>query len=254
MESRANSLIPQQFGPLQGLRIISSGTYIAEPFAAALAAQMGAEVIHIERPGEGDIWRIVGPQVTADNGATVHSAWVQERRNTFNITLDMSTIEGKDLFLGLVSQADMWMESSKPGTYNKWGLDDDTVLRANPRIVITHVSGYGQDGPYKNLVGHDINYIGIGGALGLIGAKDSTPTIPYNLVADYAAGGMQASIGILSALMARQHTGRGQYVDIAMSDGVAYMMASIASEFFSAGTVPRRGMMALNGGVPYYNV
>ena len=119
MVCRAHSLIPQEFGSLRGVRIISSGTYIAEPFAAALAAQMGAEVIHIERPGEGDTWRTVGLQVAAENGATVNSAWVQERRNTFNITLDLGTTEGKDMFLRLVTQADIWMESSKPGTYDR---------------------------------------------------------------------------------------------------------------------------------------
>ena len=141
MESRAQSLVPEQFGPLQGVRIISSGTFIAEPFAAALAAQMGAEVIQIERPGGGDVWRTTGSQVTDVNGVSVNSAWVQDRRNTFNITLDMATVDGKDLFLRLVSQADIWMESSKSGTYNGWGLDDETVLKANARIVITHVSG-----------------------------------------------------------------------------------------------------------------
>lgn len=142
----APSLVPQQFGPLQGIRIISSGTFIAEPFAADLAAQMGVEVIHIERPGAGDVWRSVGLKVEGDNGASVNSAWVQDRRNAFNITLDFSTAEGKEMFLGLVSQADIWMESPKPGGYVRWGLDDDTVLNANPKIIITHVSGYGQDG------------------------------------------------------------------------------------------------------------
>ena len=95
MESRAQSLVPEQFGPLQGVRIISSGTYIAEPFAAALAAQMGAEVIQIERPGQGDSWRSIGRKISGNNGATVNSGWDAERRNTFHITLDMGTVEGK---------------------------------------------------------------------------------------------------------------------------------------------------------------
>jgi len=116
MESRADSLVPKKFGPLQGVRIISSGTFIAEPFAAALAAQMGAEVIHIERPREGDTWRAVGQHVSGNNGATANSAWVQERRNAFNITLDLGSTEGKDLFLRMVPQTDIWMESSKPGS------------------------------------------------------------------------------------------------------------------------------------------
>jgi len=116
MESRADSLVPKKFGPLQEVRIISGGTFVAEPFAAALAAQMGAEVIHIERPREGDTWRAVGQHVSGNNGATANSAWVQERRNAFNITLDLGSTEGKDLFLRMVPQTDIWMESSKPGS------------------------------------------------------------------------------------------------------------------------------------------
>ena len=134
------------------------------------------------------------------------------------------------------------------------GCDYETLSALNPRLVYCSLSGYGQDGPYSGLVGHDINYISVGGALGVIGSEDGPPVIPYNIVADYAGGGFHAATAILAAVLARGHTGRGQYVDVAMSDGVAYMLASLMSDYFTSGAVPQRGVMGLNGGAPYYNV
>ncbi|MFQ6026986.1 MAG: CoA transferase, partial [Dehalococcoidia bacterium] len=99
MDARIPSLLPEQFGPLQGVRILSTGTLIAAPFAAALAAELGAEVVHTERPGEGDTWRMLGATVKTKSNSTINSAWIQERRNTFHTTLDLGTTEGRDLFL-----------------------------------------------------------------------------------------------------------------------------------------------------------
>jgi crotonobetainyl-CoA:carnitine CoA-transferase CaiB-like acyl-CoA transferase len=134
METRVSSLLPEQFGPLQGVRVLSTGSLIAQPYAATLAAEMGAEVIQVERPGEGDAaWRHLGRQLpTKDGKGKIATTWIQERRNEFYVSLDMSKPEGKDLFLRLVKSCDVWMESSKPGSYSKWGLTDDAVLQANP--------------------------------------------------------------------------------------------------------------------------
>lgn len=170
MEPRAESLLPEQFGPLQGVRILSTGTLIAQPFAATLAAEMGAEVIQIERPGIGDVTRGLGVPMGDVDGSPVGSLWAQDRRNTFYTTLDFAAPEGRDLFLRLITGADIWMESSKAGTYAQWSLDDATVLAANPSIVITHVSGYGQTGhpDYLNRASYDP----IGQAFGAYQAKD----------------------------------------------------------------------------------
>ena len=130
----------------------------------------------------------------------------------------------------------------------------DPSAPLNPRLVYCSLSGYGQDGPYSGLVGHDINYISVGGALGVIGEKGGAPVIPYNIIADFAGGGLHAATAILAAVIARGHTGRGQYVDVAMSDGVAYMLASLMSAYFSDGVVAAPGAMSLNGAAPYYNV
>ena len=242
MESRAQSLVPQQFGPLQGVRIISSGTYIAEPFAAALAAQMGAEVIQIERPGEGDIWRSIGRMVSSDNGSSVHSAWVQERRNTFNVTLDMSTVEGKDLFLGLVSQADIWMESSKPGTYSSWGLDDEMVLKAQPAIVITHVSGYGQEGhpDYLSRASYDMIAQAFGGTMYITGSPDpDPPTRAAPLTADYITA-YCCLWSSLAAYISAQRTGEGQVIDLSQFEAVHQTLEGAMVDWFEEGTIRER--------------
>src|SRR5947207_12684769 len=139
-------LVPEAFGPLQGARGLSTGALIAQPFAGALAAEMGAEVIQIERPGVGDVvWRNVGMKLpTRDGKGQVATSWIQERRNTLHVTLDLSRPEAREIFFALARVSDIWMESSKPGSYAKWGLGDEVVLTENPRLVIAHVSGYGQ--------------------------------------------------------------------------------------------------------------
>ena len=115
MESPTPSLLPQQFGPLQGVRILSSGTIIAQPFAAEMAAEMGAEVIQIERPGVGDaVWRKLEFPIEGKDGSPVASAWIQDRRNTLHVTLDLSSPQGRDMFLRLIPQVDIWIESSIP--------------------------------------------------------------------------------------------------------------------------------------------
>jgi len=172
MESRTSSLLPEQFGPLQGVRILSSGTIVAQPFAAVLAAEMGAEVVQIERPGVGDIWRTLEFPIEGKDGNPVAAAWIQHRRNSFHITLDLSTPRGRELFLSLIPRFDIWMESSIPGAYKDWGLDDETVLKANPRMVIAHVSGYGQDGHPDYLGRASYDFIGQA-----FGGKDHTTVL-----------------------------------------------------------------------------
>ena len=122
MTPETSPLVPETFGPLQGVKILSSGTIIAQPFAALLAAEMGAEVIQIERPGQGDqVWRNLEFPLEGPGGVKTASAWVQERRNMFHVSLDLSKPRGKELFLQLAARSDIWMESSKPGAYQKWG-------------------------------------------------------------------------------------------------------------------------------------
>ena len=242
MESRALSLIPDQFGPLQGVRIISSGDFIAEPFAAAMAAEMGAEVIHIERPGDGDVWRMLGLQVKANSDTTINSAWVQERRNTFHTTLDLSTPEGRDLFLRLIPHADIWMESSKPGTYSRWGLDDDTILQANPGLVIAHVSGYGQDGhpDYLGRASYDMVAQAFGGTMYLTGFPDPDPPVKASpLSADYLTASF-CLWSVLAGYIYSQRTGKGQVIDLAQYEAVHQTLSGTMVSYYEEGVVRER--------------
>lgn len=237
-------LIPEPFGPLNGVRILSTGTLIAEPFAASLAAEMGAEVIQVERPGIGDRgWRTFGPMLEGRDGQPPVSAiWAQERRNVFAITLDMSKPRGRDLFLKLVARADLWMENSKSGTYEKWGLDDETVLAVNPRLVITHVSGFGQTGDpaYMKLPSYDSIGQAFGGTMYMTGFPDPMPPIraaPW--LGDYVTA-LFALWSSLAGVINARATGRGQSIDVAQYESLHRMLGGTMIDYFRRGTIVER--------------
>ena len=255
MASRPEPLLPEQFGPLQGVRILSTGTIIAQPFAATLAAEMGAEVVQIERPGVGDILRSLGLPLENPDGPAVGTMWVQDRRNTFFATLDFSVPEGRDLFLRMVAGADIWMESSKASTYTKWGLDDATVLATNPKIVITHVSGYGQNGHpgYVNRASYDPISQAFGGTMGITGPPDPEPPMVSNpLAGDYAT----AHVCLWSSLAAyihSQRTGQGQVIDLAQFEAVHRGMSNTMIDFFELGVSRERQGNQAGRGQPFSN-
>ncbi len=244
METRPASLLPEQFGPLQGVRIVSSGTLVAQPFAAVLAAEMGAEVIQIERTGEGDAaWRHLGMQLPATDGqGQVATTWIQERRNEWYVTLDFSKPEGKELFLKLVKSCDIWMESSKPGSYTKWGLTDEAVLQANPKLVIAHVSGYGQTGhqDYLGRASYDMIGQAFGGLMYQTGFPDPDPPVRANpWTADYITA-LFCLWSSLAGYISAQRTGRGQVVDISQFEAIHRLLSGTMVEYFSNGFVRER--------------
>ena len=227
MQENMASLIPNPFGPLQGVRILSSGILIAQPFAAGMAAEMGAEVIQIERPGQGDVWRNLEFPIQGENGESVGAGWVQTRRNSFHVTLDLSTPKGKELFLEMIPKVDIWMESSIPGTYNEWGLGDETVLKANPKLVVTHVSGYGQHGhpDYLNRASYDFIGQAFGGLMNLTGFPDPDPPVR---AAPWTGDFITALFCLWSSLAAFinvQRTGRGQVIDLAQYEAVHQILS-----------------------------
>ena len=254
MESNTPSLLPQQFGPLQGVRIISSGTIIAQPFAAEMAAEMGAEVIQIERPVEGDaVWRNLEFPIKAESGDSTAAGWVQDRRNTFHVTLNLSTPRGRDMFLDLIPQADIWMESSIPGTYKEWGLDDETILKANPRIVITHVSGYGQSGHPDYLGRASYDFIGqaFGGLMNLTGFPAPSPpvrTVPWT--ADYITA-LFCLWSSLAGYIYAQRTGTGQVIDLAQYEAVHHILAGTMVAYYELGLNRERSGNAAGLFQPY---
>jgi crotonobetainyl-CoA:carnitine CoA-transferase CaiB-like acyl-CoA transferase len=216
-----------------------------------LLGDLGADVVRVD-PGGGKLAeaRFAFPPEAEDR----MRAYSSEERNKRSMVLDLRIDEAREVYYRLATDADVIVEQSRPGAPERLGVGYETIKAKNPRIVYCAITGYGQTGPYRDLVGHDINYISIGGALGIMGPKDGPPAIPSNIIADYAAGGMLAVIGILAALMARERTGRGQFIDISMNDGVISLMHAHAAMHFAMGLVPERGEDMLTGGVPYYNV
>jgi crotonobetainyl-CoA:carnitine CoA-transferase CaiB-like acyl-CoA transferase len=254
MQENKASLIPNPFGPLQGVRILSSGTIIAQPFAAAMAAEMGAEVIQIERPGQGDaVWRNLEFPIQGENGVTIAAGWVQNRRNTFHVTLDLSSAKGKEVFLNLVKQTDIWMESSIPGTYNDWGLDDETVLKANPKLVICHVSGYGQFGHPDYLERASYDFIGqaFGGLMNLTGFPDPEPPVKATpWTGDYITA-LYCVWSSLAGYISTQRTGQGQVIDLAQYEAVHATLAGTMVAFYELGLDRERNGNAAGIFQPY---
>jgi crotonobetainyl-CoA:carnitine CoA-transferase CaiB-like acyl-CoA transferase len=148
-------------------------------------------------------------------------------RNKEHMTLNLKDPEGKKIFFSLVEKADVVLEGFRPGVVDRLGVDYQTVRKINPRIVYCSITGYGQNGPYRDRVGHDVNYLSFAGVLDLIGESDRPPSIPGIQIADIAGGGMNAAIGILLALLARERTGQGQYVDISMTDGMVGFLPAV---------------------------
>src|SRR5438105_5598004 len=216
---KSTSLVPDKFGPLQDVKIVSTGTLIAQPFAAELAAEQGAEVIQIERPGIGDVgWRRIGISLkSVEGGPPVSTSFIQERRNVFCVTLDFSKPQGREIFLKLIERADIWMESSKPGTYPAWKLDDTTVWKVNPRLVIAHVAGYGQDGDpdYVRRASYDIAGQAFGGTMYQTGSPDPEPPMraaPWT--GDYITA-LFTMWSSMAGLLHARTTGKGQAIDVA---------------------------------------
>jgi len=237
--------------PLEGTKVLDLSQRAPGPLCTMVLADFGAEVVKIEAPQEAGISRAWSDL----NLPLRERVYNPLHRNKKSMTLNLRADPGKEIFYKLSQGADVILEGFRPGVAKRLGIDYESISKINPRIVYCSLSGYGQDGPYSDLPGHDINYISIAGALGMIGnSPDSPPAIPLNLVADFAGGSLHAVIGILLALMARGKIGRGQYVDIAMIDGVISLLGFSTYEYFCFGRIPQRGDDMLNGGFPCYNV
>lgn len=237
--------------PLEGIKILDLSRLAPGPFCSMMLGDLGADVLLVEAPADGKLAAaILGGAADPERAA----AYNVMGRNKRSIVLNLREPEAREVFYRLADTADVVLEGFRPGVVKRLGVDYETLAARNPRLVYCSLSGYGQTGPYSQMVGHDINYISIGGALGMIGWPGQPPAIPVNVIADFAGGGMHAAYGILAALIARERTGRGQHVDIAMSDGVLYLLASVAGAVLAGGPSPTPGATALNGGLPHYNV
>ena len=244
---------------LEGITVLDLSRLAPGPYCSMLLGDMGADVILVEEAGA-PRGRRAGrqrPDMRGDNETPEgrrRTAYDVFGRNKRSLRLNLKTEEGRAIFYRLAADADVVLEGYRPGVTQRLGVDYGTLAARNPRLVYCSLSGYGQDGPYAQLVGHDINYISMAGALGMIGRKGTPPAIPVNIIADYAGGGLMAAFSICVALLARAQTGRGQSVDVAMSDGVMSLLTGLAAASFADGDVMAPETHRLNGGWPYYNV
>lgn len=224
-------------GPLQGIKIIEMGAIGPGPFAGMLLADMGAEVIVVERYSVSKEHRM--PDCN--------------RRGKKSIALNLKQPEGVETLLQLIEQADVLFEGFRPGVIERLGLGPDICLARNPRLIYGRMTGWGQEGPLAKAAGHDINYISLTGALFATGRADDKPVPPLNLVGDYGGGGMFLVTGILAALIETQRSGKGQVVDAAMTDGSAVLMSIFNSLHAMGMWTPKRGVNLLDSGAHFYD-
>lgn len=229
-------------GPLQGIKVVEMVGLGPAPFCAMLLADLGAEVIRIDRPG---------PSVFA--GLTGSKFDVLARGRPA-IKIDLRKQGAVAALLAVVAQADALVEGFRPGVMERLGLGPSACLNANPSLVYGRMTGWGQNGPLAHSAGHDINYIALSGVLNAIGTAGGPPVIPANFIGDFGGGGMLLALGVLSALLESRRSGLGQVVDAAMTDGSALLSASLWGLRQAGLWNDERGTNVLDGGAPFYNV
>jgi alpha-methylacyl-CoA racemase len=223
-------------GPLSDVRVVELAGIGPGPFAGMFLADLGAEVVRVDRPG------------------TVPEPADFLNRGKQSVVLDLKDPAGVAAVLELVENADVLIEGFRPGVTERLGVGPHECLARNPRLVYGRMTGWGQEGPLAAAAGHDITYIALTGALGAIGAEGGPPQIPLNLVGDFGGGGCYLVIGVLAALHAVSRTGRGQVVDAAIVDGTAHLLASTFAKLARGAWTDERGVNQLDGGCPYYAV
>jgi alpha-methylacyl-CoA racemase len=226
-------------GPLQGLRVVELASIGPGPHAAMILADLGADVVRVERPSKGG-----GVQ------QGVHEAMLRNRRS---VAANLKTDEGRDLVLRLVSKADVLIEGLRPGVTERLGLGPEDCAKVNERLVYARMTGWGQTGPRRLQAGHDINYISLNGLLHSIGHAGERPVPPLNLTGDFGGGSMFLIVGVLAALWERQTSGKGQVVDAAMIDGSSVLMTMMWGMRAGGMWSDERGTNMLDSGAPYYD-
>ncbi|MBH52187.1 MAG: hypothetical protein CL785_03420 [Chloroflexi bacterium] len=233
---------------LEGIKVIDLTRMAPGPFCTMILGDLGAEVLRVEQPPADG-----GPQTSEQKKQAKRAAAFNAlNRNKRSMAVNLRDAQGQEILHKLVKDADVLVEGYRPGVVDRLNADYKTLSAINPRLIYCSISGFGQTGPLRLVPGHDINYISVGGALSLIGNDGGPPIPPQNIVADFAGGGLHAAMAILGALFSRERTGKGQNVDIAMSDGSTYLISSMISSYLASGEVGRRGTTATAGAVPYY--
>jgi alpha-methylacyl-CoA racemase len=229
-------------GPLSGIRVVEIAGIGPAPMCTMLLADLGASVLRIERDRS--------PDLVDDlpRGCNIIL------RGRPSLQLDLKNSDARDFVLSVVSKADVLIEGFRPGVAERLGIGPEPAMAVNPKLVYGRMTGWGQDGPLAMRAGHDITYLALSGALNAIGRKGQPPTVPLNLVSDFAGGALYLALGILSALVERQHSGLGQVVDAAMIDGTASLMAAIYGMAAAGNLTSERGTNLLDSGAYFYDV
>ncbi|MFF9768103.1 CaiB/BaiF CoA transferase family protein [Streptomyces sp. NPDC014636] len=225
-------------GPLSGVRVVELAGIGPGPFAAMLLADLGADVVRVDRPD--------------GVGLAIDPACDVTNRNKRSIVVDLKAPDGPARVLDLAERADILVEGYRPGVAERLGVGPGDCHARNPRLVYGRMTGWGQDGPLADRAGHDVAYIALTGTLGMIGRPDEPPAVPANLLGDYAGGSLYLVVGVLAALHHARATGTGQVVDAAIVDGTAHLSAMIHGMLAAGGWQDRRAANLLDGGCPYY--
>jgi crotonobetainyl-CoA:carnitine CoA-transferase CaiB-like acyl-CoA transferase len=234
-------------GPLDGIRVLDLTRLLPGNYCTLLLSDLGADVVKVEEPGQGDYIRWAPPMI--DGQGAIHRALNRGKRS---LTLNLKDPSGADLFRRLVPEADVVVESFRPGVMERLGVGYGALSEANPRLVYAAITGYGQDGPYRDRVGHDIDYIAYAGLLDATGTPEGPPVLPAAQVGDFG-GGMASAVGIAAALADVARTGRGRFVDVSMLDVATSWTAVLVAWYLGTGQVPVRGGMPLTGGLACYS-
>lgn len=233
-------------GPLASLKVLDFSTLLPGPFASLMLADMGAEVLRIESPTRMDLLRVLPPH---DRGISASHAYLN--RNKRSLALDLKQAEALEVVRALVKDYDIVLEQFRPRVMERLGLGYEALKAINPRLIYVSITGYGQTGPYKDRAGHDINYLALAGVASYTGRQDSGP-VPLGVqLADVGGGSLHAVVGLLAAVIARQQSGLGQYLDVSMTDCSFSLNAMVGAGYLACGVEPVREGHVLNGGSFY---
>jgi alpha-methylacyl-CoA racemase len=238
--------------PLDGLRVLDLSRLLPGGFCSLLLADFGADVIKVEDTGIGDYVRWSPPHYEGADRTAGGALFLALNRGKRSIRIDLKTEQGKEVLLRLAQDADVLLESFRPGVLDRLGVGYERLRERNPGLVYCAITGYGQDGPDRDRSGHDMNYLGLNGLLGLTGDEDGPPVQAAGQIADIGGGALTAALGILVALRERERSGEGQLVDASMFDGSLSWLAMVAAEAFASGTAARRGELQLAGALTCY--
>jgi crotonobetainyl-CoA:carnitine CoA-transferase CaiB-like acyl-CoA transferase len=236
-------------GPLAGMKVLDLSRLLPGPYCSMILGDLGAEVLKIEDPKRGDYMRSWGPRFGKES-----AVFVMLNRNKKSMTLNLKTEEGRAIFLTLVRQFDVVLEGFRPGVLERLGVGYEVLKKENPGLIYCAITGYGYTGPYRDRAGHDLNYLSLAGVLGMIGEKKGPPVIPGVQIADIGGGALLSALAILSACIARQRTGQGQFIDVSMLDGSFAWLPVSFGEFVASGEDPEQGCTVLTGAYACYRV